>query len=118
MIGFSTYPLMEMKFDRETNNPFIDNHNYEYIDLWTWSVEAIEELTQHYRKAAQLQQQVQILVDWLTHNPCRLIQLIELWNRSAKSTPPRPSIKIIQSSQLGQNWSVRRIFNSTSKLLA
>ncbi|MGG6265372.1 hypothetical protein ACQ4M3_24675 [Leptolyngbya sp. AN03gr2] len=102
------FHLAIQMFDRETGNPFIDNHNYEYIDLWAWTVEAIEELTHHYHKAILLQQKAQILVDWLTDHPHRLIQLIDLWNRSAKTTPARPSIKIIQSSQLGQNWAVRR----------
>jgi hypothetical protein len=97
-VPLNYFHIAVQMFDREMNNPFIDNHNYEYIDLWTWSVEAIEELTHHYQKAVQLQQQVQVLVDWLTDNPYRLIQLIELWNRSAKSTPTRPSIKIMQSS--------------------
>ncbi|GAP99734.1 hypothetical protein NIES2104_63000 [Leptolyngbya sp. NIES-2104] len=95
-------------FDRETHNPFIDNRNYQYMDLWTWSVEAIEELTQHYQKAIHLQQKVQVLVDWLTNSPHRIIQVIELWNRSVKPTRSKPSIKIIDSSQLSQNWAVRR----------
>lgn len=105
----SYFQIAVQSFDRETNNPFIDNQNYEYLDLWTWSIEAIEELTQHYQEAIHLQQQVQVLVDWLTNNPHRLIQLIELWNRSAKPIPTKPSFKIIPSSQLDQNWAIRRI---------
>lgn len=106
-IPMSYFHVAVQMFDRETDNPFIDNRNYEYIDVWIWSIEAIEQLMNHYQKAIQLQQKVQVLVDWLTDNPHRLLQLIDLWNCSAKSAPAKPSIRIIQASQLGQNWAVR-----------
>lgn len=104
------FHLAVQMFDRDTNNPFIDNHDYEYVDFWTWSVEAIEELTYYYRRAIQAQQHVQVLVDWLTERPARLIQLIELWNQSEKSIPAVPNIKIMTASELNQNWSIRHEF--------
>jgi len=95
-------------FDRDTGNPFIDFCEEQFVDYWTWCVEAIEELTQFYRKANQLLQQSQLLADWLTEHPDRLVQLIELWNRSARSSPITPSVRTISASELTDRWTMRR----------
>lgn len=102
---FNYFHVAVQIFDRNTGNPFLDSYSYEYVDFWTWSVESIEELTQYYCKAIELQQQAQILADWLTDNPHRLLQLIELWNQSAKGHSISPSVKIIAASQLENDWS-------------